>query len=67
MESISSLTKIADGVLTRHITKCNECQLTQYKTGDNWKPCPFHRGFVAGIIAMLNQIYTELESVGFDG
>jgi hypothetical protein len=64
---MESLTKVADIVLTRHISKCKECELTQYKSGDNWKPCEFHRGFVAGIIALLNQIHTELESVGFNG
>jgi len=67
MESNNLFTRIGDEILARHITKCHECKLEEYKLGDKWRPCDFHRGFVAGIVAMINQIYTELESVGFNG
>jgi hypothetical protein len=66
MESIKAdrgpLVVIADHVLNRHIAKCKECDL-----GDKWKPCDFHRGFVAGMIGLINQINVELESAGFYG
>jgi hypothetical protein len=62
------LEMIADNVLSRHIENCRQCEFRQSDTSDaKWKPCEFHRGYVAGIIGLINQINVELESAGFYG
>jgi hypothetical protein len=57
------LAKIADAIVTRSVAKCPDCGPLNGK----WKPCTYHRGYLGGIVAMINQINVELESVGFDG
>lgn len=61
------LEMIADGILSRSIANCHDCNIAGHESDKPWKPCQFHRGYMAGIIGLINQIQVELESVGFYG